>query len=241
MVDGTRLERYELRSEWPLAGVALLFLAVFSVDVLLQPRGTADTVVEIALKVTYFVFVLDYLTRLYLARPRGRWFVRHLFDLAIVALPFLRPLRLLSLAVVVKVLQRAVGQSIRGRVIVYTVCGATVIIYAAALAILEVERGQPEAKIGNFGDAVWWAITTVTTVGYGDFSPVTFQGRMVAVALMIGGISLVGVVTATLASWIIQRVAEEDTASQAATVAHVEQLRDEVRQLREALEGRLRR
>jgi voltage-gated potassium channel len=189
------------------------------------------------LKVTYFVFVLDYLTRLYLARPRRRWFVRHLFDLAIVALPFLRPLRLLSLAVVVKVLQRAVGESIRGRVIVYTVCGATVMIYAAALAILEVERGQPDAKIANFGDALWWAITTVTTVGYGEFFPVTFQGRMVAVALMIGGISLVGVVTATLASWIIQRVAEEDTASQAATVAHVEQLRDEVRQLREALES----
>ncbi|BCI54024.1 voltage-gated potassium channel [Mycolicibacterium litorale] len=204
---------------------------------LLQPRGAADTAIEFGMKLTYFAFVIDYLSRLSLARPRGRWFVRHLFDLAIVALPFLRPLRLLSLAVVVKVLQRAVGQSIRGRVIVYTACGATVIIYAAALAILEVERGNPDAKIANFGDAVWWAITTVTTVGYGEFFPVTFQGRMVAVALMIGGISLVGVVTATLASWIIQRVAEEDTASQAATVAHVEQLRAEVRQLREALEG----
>ncbi|MFS0897609.1 potassium channel family protein [Mycolicibacterium litorale] len=237
MAEPTRLERYETRSEWPLAAVALLFLALFSVDVLLQPRGAADTAIEFGMKLTYFAFVIDYLSRLSLARPRGRWFVRHLFDLAIVALPFLRPLRLLSLAVVVKVLQRAVGQSIRGRVIVYTACGATVIIYAAALAILEVERGNPDAKIANFGDAVWWAITTVTTVGYGEFFPVTFQGRMVAVALMIGGISLVGVVTATLASWIIQRVAEEDTASQAATVAHVEQLRAEVRQLREALEG----
>ena len=64
---------------------------------------------------------------------------------------------------------------------------------------------------------VWWSITTVTTVGYGDLSPVTAMGRVVAVALMLGGITLVGTVTATLASWIVQRVAEEDTANEAAT------------------------
>jgi hypothetical protein len=71
----------------------------------------------------YFVFVIDYLARLYLADPRGKWFFRHLVDLALVVLPFMRPLRLLSLAVVIDVLQRAVGHTIRGKVIVYTVCG----------------------------------------------------------------------------------------------------------------------
>ncbi len=53
---------------------------------------------------------------------------------------------------------------------------------------------------------------------------------------MIGGISLVGIVTATLASWIVQRVAEEDTANQAATVAQIEQLREEIGRLRESLD-----
>src|SRR6476661_9656623 len=137
---------------------------------------------------TYFVFVFDYLARLYLADPRGRWFLRHLFDLAIVVLPFMRPLRLLSLAVVIDVLQRAVGHTIRGKVIAYTVCGAVVLVYAGSLAILQAERDQPGSKITSFGDAVWWAITAVTTVGYGDLSPVTTMGRVVAVALMIGGI-----------------------------------------------------
>ena len=52
---------------------------------------------------------------------------------------------------------------------------------------------------------------------------------------MIGGISLVGIVTATLASWIVQRVAEEDTANQAATTAQINELREEIRRLAESV------
>jgi voltage-gated potassium channel len=181
--------------------------------------------------VTYLAFVIDYAVRLYLADPRGRWFVRNLFDLAIIVLPFLRPLRLLSLAVVIKVLGRAVGDTFRGKVIVYTVGGAVTIIYTASLAILQIERYQPGTKIHDLGDAVWWAMTTVTTVGYGDVTPVSGEGRVVAVALMIAGVSLLGVVTATLASWIVEKVSEEDTANQLATASHIEELREEIRKL----------
>ena len=74
-------------------------------------------------------------------------------------------------------------------------------------------------------------MTTITTVGYGDLTPLTPTGRAIAVLLMIGGITLVGSITATLASWIVQRVAEEDTASQAATAAQIEELRAEIRLL----------
>jgi voltage-gated potassium channel len=105
------------------------------------------------------------------------------------------------------------------------------IVYAASLAILEAERGQPHSEINTFGDALWWAMTTVTTVGYGDLSPVTATGRMVAVALMLAGITLLGIVTATLASWIVQRVSEEDAASDAVTAAEIQGLRDEIRHL----------
>ena len=231
----SRLERFEHRTEWPLAAVAIAFLGLYSVQVLIQPRGQAARAVEVALVALYFLFVIDYLARLYLANPRGKWFLRHLLDLALVLLPFMRPLRLLSLAVVIDVLQRAVGHTIRGKVIVYTVCGAVVIVYAGSLAILQAERGHPGTKIESFGDALWWAITTVTTVGYGDLSPVTTMGRVVAVALMIGGITLVGTVTATLASWIVQRVAEEDTVNEAATRAQIEELRVEIQRLSKLL------
>ena len=77
----------------------------------------------------------------------------------------------------------------------------------------------------------------MTTVGYGDVYPVTNTGRVIAVLLMIGGISLVGVVTAALASWIIERVTEEESSS-GGTVAHIEELRSEIRELAQELRGR---
>ena len=231
----TQLERYERATEWPLAGVALTFLGLYSVRVLARLRGGAAEAIEDALIAVYCVFVVDYLARLWLAQPRGRWFVKHLWELPIILLPFLRPLRLLSVVVVVKTLEHAIGHTIRGRVIVYTICGAVVIVYAGSLAILEAERGQPGSDINSLGDALWWAMTTVTTVGYGDLEIVTGRGRLVAVVLMIGGITLLGLVTATLASWIVERVSEEDAASEAATAAHIEGLREDVQRLEETM------
>jgi voltage-gated potassium channel len=115
------------------------------------------------------------------------------------------------------------------------------LIYTSSLAVFDKERYLPGATINSFGKAVWWSVTTVTTVGYGDVYPVTNTGRVIAVLLMIGGISLVGVVTAALASWIIQRVSEEETMSQAATVAHIDELRSEIQELTEELRGSGRR
>ncbi len=231
MTAPSRLERFEQRTEWPLAAIAVLFLVLYSIRVLAEPTGGARVALDYALTAVYFVFVAEYLIRLYLAERRLGWFFRHIVDFLIVALPFLRPLRLLSLAVVFNALQRAVGHTIRGKVIVYTVCGAILLVYAASLAVYDLEHHHPEAKIKTFADALWWSMTTVTTVGYGDLWPVTGLGRLVAVMLMIGGISLVGLVTATLASWIVQRVSEEDDANQAATAAHIEELRAEIRRL----------
>lgn len=71
---------------------------------------------------------------------RTRWFIRHLLDLAVVALPLLRPLRLLRLVVLVAALQKAIGGAIRGRVIVYTACSVVLLVYVASLAILDTER-----------------------------------------------------------------------------------------------------
>jgi hypothetical protein len=84
----------------------------------------------------------------------------------------------------------------------------------------------------------WWAVATLTTVGYGDHFPVTAPGRFIAVLLMIGGICLIGVATATVAHWIITEVAKADNAHQAATVAHVEELRAEIRALQQQMAER---
>jgi voltage-gated potassium channel len=234
----TNLQRWERHAEWPLAAAALLFLGVFSVQVLVRPQGHEAHILWAVDWTIWGVFILDYVARLCLASNRWRWFLHHLLDFTIVALPLLRPLRLLRLLVLIELLQRAVGDAFRGRIVVYTVSGVLLLIYTASLAVFDKERYLPRATINSFGKALWWSITTVTTVGYGDVYPVTNTGRVIAVLLMIGGISLVGVVTAALASWIIERVAEEETASQVATAAHIDELRSEIRELAQELRGR---
>ncbi len=231
MTNQTLEERWQQRTEWPLAVVAVVFLVIYSVDVLTRPQGDEARILWVASWIAWGLFVIDYFVRLSLAADRRRWFLRHLFDLAIVVLPLMRPLRMLRLVVLVGALQKAVGTAVRGRILVYTISGVVLLIYVASLAILNTERDLPGARITSFGDAVWWAISTVTTIGYVDLYPISVTGRVIAVLLMIGGISLIGVVTASLASWIVQRVAETDRASQAATAAEIDELREEIRAL----------
>ena len=65
-------------------------------------------------------------------------------------------------------------------------------------------RASDHANITTIGDALWWAAATVATVGYGDFTPVTLEGRVVAIVLMLVGIGLVGTVTGAAAPWLMQ-------------------------------------
>jgi voltage-gated potassium channel len=161
-----------------------------------------------------------------------------------VALPLFRPLRLLRLVTLLSVLHRTIGETLRGRVVTYVAGSAALLVFVGALAVLDVEQSAPDAKIVTFGDALWWGITTITTVGYGDMYPVTPIGRLVAAALMMSGIAVLGVVTASIASWLVQRV--EDTAETVAEaveepvrvevaelVAEIAALRREVAELKE--------
>ena len=239
MTTQDRLDRWEHRAEWPLAAVAALFLAAYSIEVLAQPHGLVAQLLTLVTWLAWAVFTADYAARLYLAPDRKQWFLRHLIDLAIVLLPLLRPLRLIRLVVLVSALQKALGNAIRGKVIIYTISGAVLLVYVGALAVYEAERGAPDAHITSFGLAVWWAMTTITTVGYGDMYPVTTTGRVMASLMMIGGISLVGSITATIASWIVQSVSDDDKQQDAVTAAHIEDLRGEIAQLRELLRDKV--
>lgn len=231
---GTRIARWEKAAEWPLTIAAILFLAAYATQILARPGGLLSALCELVLWVTWAVFLVDYVIRLTLAEHRWRWFYRHLLDLAIVVLPMLRPLRLMRFFTVLAILGRGTGTMLRGRVVLYTV-GATVLtVFIAALAVLDAERGVGNIK--TFGDAIWWAFVTITTVGYGDFYPVTFAGRFVAVGLMVGGLALIGVVTATLASWIVERVSDQSAAqANVASERQVEELRAELGELKDMI------
>jgi voltage-gated potassium channel len=186
--------------------LAVVFVVLYAVSVIGNLQGRDAVPIEVALVAVWAAFAIDYVVCLVLAEPRRRWFVRHLHELAIVVLPFLRPLRLLRLITVVTVLQRAAGWAFRGRVTLYVVASATLLVLIAGLAVLDAEQNAEGANITTFADAIWWAFVTITTVGYGDFYPVTAAGRLIAVGLMIAGIALIGSVTATFASWFVEQI-----------------------------------
>jgi voltage-gated potassium channel len=235
-----RLERFEERVKWPMAAVAITFLVGYTVEVIVQPHGSLRAATHVVMAVAWGIFVVDYAVRLCLATDRPRWFLRNLLDLVIIALPFFRPLRLFRLIFLIAVIDKAIGKAIRGRVVLYTASGAALLIYACSLAILQVERPHPDSTIRSFADALWWAVETVTTVGYGDESPRTNLGKLIAVTLMIGGIGVVSLITASLASWIVERVQDEGTASHAITEAHLNALRTDVERQVDALRAEIR-
>ena len=229
-------ERWEAAAEWPLTAVAVLFLAAYAWPILDPEIDTKwYTICRLVTSVAWGLFVFDYVARLYLSRHRSRFVRKNLLDLLVVALPLLRPLRLLRLLALLQVLNRYVTGSLRGRVATYVVGATTLVLLVAALAVLDAERGHKGANIATYHDALWWALTTVTTVGYGDHFPVTGPGRLVAGGLMLAGIALLGIVTATLASWLIDRVRELEAESRAATHRDVLMLAEEIAQLRRAV------
>lgn len=223
------LRGYERASEWPLIGIAVAFLVAYAWPILDPnlPTGLADFLATVTM-VVWVVFGLDYLTRLYLAP--GRWaFVRgHPLDLLVLALPMFRPLRALRVVPILLRLNRRAVDSLHGQVAMYVTGAVSLIVFIASLAVLDAERDAPDANITSFGDALWWSAATVSTVGYGDSFPTTGEGRWVAVALMLAGIALVGVVTATLAAWFVDRLGRVETE----TRDDVAEVAAEVRRLR---------
>ncbi|GLZ37601.1 potassium channel family protein [Actinokineospora sp. NBRC 105648] len=228
-----RLMAWESRTDLPLTGLALAFLAAYAWQVL--DGGASPTLrwwLEIWLWVVWGVFAVDYLVRLTLAHRKWRFVWRHLFDLAVVALPMVRQLRALRLITVFKVINRRIGNSFRGQIGVYVAGTTLMVAFGASLAVLDAERSHPDASITTFGDALWWTLTTISTVGYGDRYPITVEGRLVAAALMVGGIALLGVVTGVIASWFVEKIAGAEQSIEDTTRGEISALRAEIAALR---------
>ena len=184
--------------------------------------------------VDYFVwalFVVEYLTKLYLS-PSRRGFVAHnLWDLVVIAVPFLRPLRAVRLLRLVRLTRigvllanglRRVRAILVHRGLHFVLLGVAIVVFVMAAVELGFEDHAHGANIHNYGQALWWAIVTVTTVGYGDKYPVSAGGRGAAVVLMVVGIGLIGVLTATVASYFVEEEANRDKDELAARLDRIE-------------------
>lgn len=211
MDDDSRTKRWESRTEIPLGMASLFFLAAYAVHVL--AHGLSDTGQALclaALLAAWALFALDYTVRWRLSGEGARFVRTHWLDTLVLLLPLLRPLRVVKFYDAVLRRRGEPRLALYARVIVYAGLSASLLGFAGALAVYQQEHAAPDATIRTFGDAMWWTCATLSTVGYGDVTPVTRAGRLIAVGLMACGLALLGAVTGSFSSWLLQVFARED-------------------------------
>ncbi|WP_232235997.1 potassium channel family protein [Nocardia sp. BMG51109] len=227
----SRRVAWERATNIPMGVLAALFLGVYAWHVL----DTADsptldswlTGVDIAI---WAIFAADFLIRLGLSTRRWQFLRSHPLELLIVLLPPVRPLRLLRAALLVlDTLNR--NTLTRTRLAVFVGVSSLLVVFLCSLAMFDAEYGAPGANVQSYGDALWWSAVSVTTVGYGDYYPVTGEGRLVALLLMTFGIGLISFAIGTTTSWVIDQLKTVEESAER-TDLEVGVLLDEVRTLR---------
>ncbi len=142
------------------------------------------------------MFLVDYVVSLILAPDRREFIRTHPLQAIGVLFP---PLRILLIFHVTYEVARQTRGKFGQRVRLYLLYLTTLVVLVSSVSVLIAERNAPGATIVSFGDALWWAAETISTVGYGDMYPVTVTGRVIAVSLMINGFLILSVLTATVA------------------------------------------
>ena len=199
--------------------------------------------------ITWGIFALDLFIR-FVLDPKKRDFVKRSWPLMIALL--FPPLRILL--VIAAVMRVARDRNALAKIVgLYAVYAVTFVVLFGALFTLMFEINAPGANITSFGDSTWWAFVTVTTVGYGDFTPVTVGGRVIAVFIMFTGAAAVGAVTAAVASRFINSgnassaaASQKSQASQAAVadskldelLAHLKAVEQDIRDVADRLDGK---
>ena len=226
------LAAWEERSSTPMFVASVLYLLAFAAPIMsTRIQEPYDAYLNIIQMILWGLFAADYCIRLYLA-PRRLYFITHnLMNLAIVLLPAWRIVSFLAMIHLTTNRQYKRLSELAVKLFGYT----AIFIIMFALAIYSVESSEPGAMIRDLPTAYWWTFTTLATVGYGDVYPVTGIGRVIAVVVMLYGVGMVAVATGALASWIIEKIGGREEQEYPATKADVDDLRQEISELRALL------
>ena len=193
------------RLEWPMLGLAVVFTAALVVGEVGDVSGAARAGLAAVNAVVWLAFAAEYVWLLRLAPDRARHVRTHVLDLVIILVPVLRPLRALRVLRLLRLVSAA-ARSWQSVIAVLRHRGLAGILGIVAglllLAGLVVYALEP-ASFPSVGDAIWWVLVTSTTVGYGDYAPVGAGARTVAVAVMVLGVGLVGVITANIVDYLV--------------------------------------
>ena len=226
------LAAYTRRISPLLSLFALIYLGTFWY----YPEATWYRYLNIFGNILWVFFVIDLVFRFTVSPVKKHFFRNNLVDTITVVVPQFRALRALRAFTGSGIISKKTGL-ISGGGITTGLLAALIVVWAGSLMVLNAERGATNAEIKTPGEAVWWGFETVTTVGYGDFVPVTWNGRFLAVLVMLVGISVLGVVTASLSAALVKR-AHEGPDKVDEVLAELAQLKAMVAKLEAAQSGK---
>jgi voltage-gated potassium channel len=232
----------ERATDLPMMILSLALVPLIVIPMLVAIPESAEPAILAAEWLIWGAFAAELMVKTYLAPNRGRYLVRHWFDVIVVIVPLLRPLRAVRSARALRLLRlmwvASLGmkalESARGILAqhrlhyVLAVTGGLVIVAAALVS--NFERGAG-GSITDFPTALWWAITTITTVGYGDTYPVTAEGRGVGVLVMLIGITVFGLLTANIAAFFVQSNQAKENVSLHDVIRKLDAMQQQVAEL----------
>lgn len=202
------LEKFERHTAVPMMVLALLIVPLLIAPLAMDLSEATRSLIATVEWFIWAAFAAEYLIRLYLAPEKWQFVRRNKIDLLVVIVPLLRPLRVLRAVRAAVFLARAVDaikDVLTRHKLHYALAVTAVVVVGSGLLVHSLERNTTDANIKTVPDGLWWAITTVTTVGYGDRYPTTPAGRGIGVFLMIVGIALFGFVAGSLASFLVEQ------------------------------------
>jgi voltage-gated potassium channel len=248
--------------------VLTIYSLVLMVVLLLPLDEDTRTAVNVWDNAVCVIFLIDFAMNLYGSHPKRAYFIsaRGWLDLlgsipSIGVFQLGALLRLARLSRLGRIGRQLGGQngkqlvtdvlSNRGQYATFiTILLGGMVLSVSSIIVLQFESRSPDANITTGGDALWWAIVTITTVGYGDFYPVTFFGRLTGVFVMFAGVGIIGALASILASLLVAPSSSDEPAAEAtpraalpaadpgspgAIVAELASLRAEIAAMRAAL------
>ena len=241
-----------LRPQSPPYQLFMLFLCLFTLaavgaQVLLSPVPEVARIIQGADTIACAIFFVDFCVSFHRAPNRWRYFYTWGWIDLLSSVPvfevtrwgrFARIARLLRLLRGVRaaaIVADALLERRKQSAALAASLMLLLLLVTASILILLVET-EPSSNIKTAEDAVWWAVTTITTVGYGDRYPVTHEGRAVAAMLMAAGVGVFGVLSGLLAAWFTEPA--QASAQRDEAIAELRALRDEIRVLQERIDAR---
>jgi voltage-gated potassium channel len=208
-----KLDHFEHIARFPMAVLGVAWAVIGIVALTSNSRGAVPEAFVAALFVIWFIVLAEFTARYIVVSDRRRYLNSRQIEPVMVVLPLFQLARIFGVERATVLWGEGFARFLAilsHRGLFRVLLAATGLLFLGAWLVLLFEDHAPGSNIHSYHDAIWWAVVTVTTVGYGDRFPVSEGGRAVAVVLMLVGIGLIGVLTATVASFFVQEHADDN-------------------------------